>query len=67
MGATRVSAKAEFDAATWAALWALQSPFPPAVPLTFHSDNMDVVATAQGGTVAEPLMEHRSRLDSLCK
>eukprot|EP00959_Pyramimonas_sp_CCMP1952_P143809 3010836-Pyramimonas_sp.AAC.1 len=28
---------------------------------------MDVVSTAQGGTVAEPLIEHKSRLDSLCK
>ena len=64
---TRISAKAEFAAATWAALWLLQAPFPPGLPITFHSDNMDVVSTAQGGTVAEPLRQSRALLDGVCK
>ena len=65
--APRASAHAEFAAATWAALWLLQSPFPPGLPVTFHSDNMDVVQTAQGGTVAEPMRQARALLDGICK
>ena len=56
VGLNLISPRAEFAAAHWAAIWLFQANIGNNVRIELFSGNMDVVSTADGGTVAGPLL-----------